>query len=209
MKKYNCPSCGAEVMLQSAASVFCVCQYCRSTLVRHDVDLELVGKMADLKDDSTIFQIGSSGRYKGEFVFVGRVRVSWEDGFWNEWFVRYDDGRDGWLAEAQGFYMISEPVQTPDELPKESDVVPGLVIQIGKLSYTVDDIKQVTYSFAEGELPFAAPQGFHGVSIDLSHGESDFASLSYGANGDVDVFTGKYLEFEKFHFQNVRQLDGW
>jgi hypothetical protein len=209
MKTFSCPACGAEVTFQSSASVFSVCKFCKSTLIRKDVSLESIGKMADLKDDATPLQLGVSGRCKGEFVVVGRVHVTWEDGFWNEWFVRFDDGREGWLAEAQGFYMMSFPVTKPENLPKVDQVRPDLRIQIGKTGYMVDDIKEVTYSFAEGELPFVAPQGFKGVSVDLRHGESDFASISYDGNGDADVFVGQYLDFDQFHFQNLRQIDGW
>ena len=103
MKVLNCPSCGAEVTFQSAHTVFTVCKYCQSTLVRKDLKLEDLGKMAQLKDDPTPLQLGTSGKRKGEFTLIGRVRVEWERGFWNEWYLRFDDGREGWLADAQGF----------------------------------------------------------------------------------------------------------
>jgi hypothetical protein len=209
MKKYSCPSCGAEVAFQSSASVFSVCKFCRSTLIRKDMDIEAIGKMADLKEDGSPLQLGTLGRFKGDFSLIGRVRVSWEDGFWNEWFVRFDDGREGWLADAQGLYMISFPVEVPPGMPTATEIRPGLPIQVGKICYSVDDVKDVTYTFAEGELPFAAPPGFKAVSIDLCHGESDFASLSYGTSGEVGVFIGQYVEFEQFHFQNLRPIDGW
>jgi hypothetical protein len=209
MKKYSCPSCGAEIEFQSSASIFTVCKFCQSTLIRKDLNLESIGKMAALKDDLTPFQIGTSGKYQGNFSIIGRVRVSWSSGFWNEWFVRFDDGREGWLAEAQGFYMMSFPVETPADLPLVGDLKPETTVKIAKTIYQVDDVKDVTYTFAEGELPFAAPMGFKGVSVDLVQGEQQFASISYGSGGDTDVFVGSYLEFDEFHFQNLRQIDGW
>jgi len=209
MKKYPCPSCGAEVRFQSSASVFAVCQYCKSTLVRRDLNLEALGKMADLQDDVSPLQIGTTGRFRGEFILLGRVKVKYEDGFWNEWFVRFDDGREGWLAEAQGFLMLSLPVEVPPNLPAATAIHPGLVVPIGKTEFTVQDVKKVTYAFAEGELPFPAPQGFQGVSIDLAAGSDDFASLSYGDKGDVDVFRGQYIEFADLHLQNLKAIDGW
>jgi hypothetical protein len=43
-----CPSCGAPVKFQWSSAVQTVCPYCRSILVRHDVNLEAVGTVADL-----------------------------------------------------------------------------------------------------------------------------------------------------------------
>ncbi len=214
MKKFSCPSCGAEVLIQSTATIFTVCKYCKSTLVRKDTDLESIGKMADLKEDASPLQIGTSGKYRAaglvasDFLVIGRVRVSWEDGFWNEWFVRFDDGLGGWLAEAQGDYMLSFEVTSPVTVPKLTDLEPESEVTIGKIKYLVSDIKTVTYTFAEGELPFIAPQGFKGQSVDLEAGENDFASISYSQEGN-DVFVGHYIEFDDFHFQNLRAIDGW
>lgn len=209
MKTFSCPSCGAEVVFQSTSSVFTVCKFCKSTLIRKDLNLESLGKMADLKDDATVFQIGTTGKYKGQFMLLGRVRCSWDDGFWNEWFVRYDDGREAWLAEAQGFLMLSTPVESKPALPTVDKISPGVIVTIGKIDYQVDDVKKITYSFAEGELPFRAPQGYSATSIDLRHGENDFASLSFGGDGAVDVFVGVYLEFDQLHFDNLKAVDGW
>jgi len=108
MKKYSCPSCGAEMVFHSGLSVYAVCPYCRSTVVRHDVDLEAIGTMATLPDDMSPLQIGTDGFYQGtRFSLVGRMKIGWKDGSWNEWFMLADDGRKGWLAEAQGFYAVS------------------------------------------------------------------------------------------------------
>jgi len=61
MVQVLCPSCGGPVPFQSAISVFAVCPYCTSMLVRHDLDVESLGKMAVLAEDSSPLQIGSAG----------------------------------------------------------------------------------------------------------------------------------------------------
>ena len=58
-----CPSCGAPVVFKSAASIFAVCEYCQSTLVRHDQALEDIGKMAALAEDRSPLQLGSEGHW--------------------------------------------------------------------------------------------------------------------------------------------------
>src|SRR5688572_486092 len=99
----NCPSCGAEIAFRSRASVFAVCSFCKSTVVRHDMDLSTIGKMADLQFDMTPLQVGTTGYYDGrKFELIGRLKVGYEDGFWNEWYTLFDNEEPWWLAEAQG-----------------------------------------------------------------------------------------------------------
>ena len=52
MRKFACPSCGADVTFQSAQSVYAVCAYCQSMVVRTDVDL---GAESPLWNDGATF----------------------------------------------------------------------------------------------------------------------------------------------------------
>ena len=47
----NCPSCGAPVQFRWSSAVQTVCPFCHSILVRADLDLKNVGKVADLPPD--------------------------------------------------------------------------------------------------------------------------------------------------------------
>ena len=60
----SCPACGAPVVFKSPASFHGVCEFCRSTLVRHGGDLENLGRMADLLEDASPIQLGTEGRYR-------------------------------------------------------------------------------------------------------------------------------------------------
>ena len=92
MKSTVCPSCGAPVRFQSAASILAVCEYCKSTLVRHDLNLEDVGKMAQLQTDGSPLQLRVEGKYRGvHFGVVGRIQLRFEHGLWNEWHLLFDD----------------------------------------------------------------------------------------------------------------------
>src|SRR5688572_12411014 len=107
MLKLNCPSCAATIVFKSRVSVLAVCSYCKSAVVRHDLNVENLGKMAELPPDMSPLQLGTRGKYEGtSFEIVGRLKVAWEEGTWNEWYLLFDSGRDGWLAEAQGFYGV-------------------------------------------------------------------------------------------------------
>src|SRR5437867_3521525 len=118
MAPASCPSCGATVEFKSSASVFAVCEYCHSALVRHDLDIENLGRMADLKVDGSPIRLGAQGRYREvHFGLIGRIQLRYERGIWNEWHILFDDGRSGWLGEAQGTYAITFLTPAAAELP--------------------------------------------------------------------------------------------
>src|SRR5882762_9202801 len=89
----TCPNCGAQVVFRWSSSVQTVCEYCKSILVRTDVDLKKVGEVADLPPDSSPIQIGTEGSYNHKgFVAIGRIVYEYELGSWNEWHLMLNDG---------------------------------------------------------------------------------------------------------------------
>lgn len=233
---FNCPSCGAEVVFQSKLSVYAVCKYCSSMIVRHDVDVEAIGKMATLPDDMTPIQIGTECDYRGNFLrVIGRMKVGWENGSWNEWFAVSDDGRKGWLAEAQGCYAVSfesnEALQSINEKGlgqkaseffgqfvnnKESQVsaepssIPelGSYLKINNQKLKVVDIKKAVCIGSEGELPFSAPQGRKTTTIDLLGLFGEFASIEI-ENDEWRIYSGHYVEWDELRCRNLRSLEEW
>jgi len=104
----SCPNCGAPLVYRWSSSVQTVCEYCRSIVVRTDVDLKKVGQVADLPYDGSPIQLSTEGRYgdKG-FVVAGRILYQYEQGTWNEWRIVLDGGADGWLSDAQNALTVS------------------------------------------------------------------------------------------------------
>ena len=103
----SCPSCGAALSFRPGTMV-AVCSYCKALAARKDRDPELIGKVADLVDTGSPLGLGASGTYTGRsFTLAGRVQLKHPlGGVWDEWYMALDDGRWGWLAEAQGrFYL--------------------------------------------------------------------------------------------------------
>lgn len=209
--KLNCPSCGAPVEFSSSVSIFAVCTYCGSSLVRHDLKLEDLGKMAQLAEDTSPIQIGTLGKYKGvTFHVVGRVKVQWSQGEWNEWYTAFEDGRFGWLADAQGDFGISFSVPAPSSLSGAVALQVGESVTLSSgLTYRVADIKTATYSGSEGELPFRAMPGRESLAVDLDDQQGGFASVDDSEQDGVSVYEGHWLDIEEFQFKNLRVFDGW
>lgn len=236
MKKFNCPSCGAPNSFFSNVSVYAVCQYCNSMIVRHDVDVEAIGTMAALPEDMSPLQIGTSGFYENQkFTIIGRMKVGWEKGSWNEWFLLMDDGRQGWICEAQGTYAVSFELNLETFLAFQSDFdkqisyfsasenlniknvlktkTPnfqlGSQINIDNIGdFEIVDIKKATCLGSEGELPFKAAKGRKTTMVDLIGENKKFASLEID-DEKKRLYVGKYLEWDEMCCENLRSLEGW
>ena len=97
----GCPSCGAPVQVYSPTAITVVCSYCDSMLVLQDGTLKDTGRDSALLQDFSPIQIGTTGTYNGQgFAVVGRLQAKYDAGVWNEWYVRFDNGENGWLSEA-------------------------------------------------------------------------------------------------------------
>ena len=95
----DCPSCGAPVRSMSASAVTLVCSYCHSLLIREGETLRDSGEDSALLEDFSPLQIGTSGVFnKQPFTLVGRLQARYDAGVWNEWYLLFADGSDGWLA---------------------------------------------------------------------------------------------------------------
>lgn len=209
MVKLSCPACGAEVKFRSGASVFAICAYCRAMLIRQDLDLKAIGKMAVLKEDSSPIQLGTAGVHdKTPFTAIGRVQMQWSDGMWNEWRLVFADGREGWLADAQGFYMVTFPFDDVFSPPDVRAIVPGAKLTIGKITYEVEDVRPARAIASEGELPFQAVSGLELTGVDLVGPGGRCASFTY-LDGVAEVFTGRYVEFDELSLTNLRVFDGF
>lgn len=208
-KSFICPSCGAQVVFKSAVSVFAVCDFCRSTLMRQDLSLVNMGEMAILQEDPSPLQRGTEGYYKGEhFTVIGRVQRSWEDGSWNEWYLYFDNGESGWLGEAQGFYMVSFESPETKDVPDVGSLQSGAYLSIKDNMMKVDDIKRCRCTFSEGELPFGASKDQEWTCVDLSGPDKAFASIEYSKEG-IRVYIGSYEDFDDLKFRNLKTFDGW
>ncbi|MEM7040683.1 MAG: DUF4178 domain-containing protein, partial [Bacteroidota bacterium] len=154
------------------------------------------------------FQVGTVGKFEGMgFMLLGRIKLVYPGGTWSEWYAQMDDGREGWLAEAQGQYMMSFREEGVD-IPTPDMVFVNAAIEIKGQHFKVDDVRKVRYAGSEGELPFLFQQGFEATSVDLRSRGGEFASILYGPD-KVEIFVGRYARFDEFQFDFLREIDGW
>jgi hypothetical protein len=203
----NCPSCGAPVVFKWSGAAQTVCPFCQSIIVRSDIDLQAVGKVADLPPDPSPIQILTEGVYKGKsFQVIGRIIYEYEQGGWNEWHIVFSDGVSGWLSDAQLQYAIS--FRAEGELPSSNQVFRGNSFNFGQTQYEVSTITIANYRGVEGELPFP----FYGKTrmkfADLRTSGRAFGTLDYSEDPAL-LFLGEWVEFEELQLKNLRQFEGW
>ena len=200
----SCPSCGAPVVFKSASSVFAVCEYCQSTLVRHDQNLEDIGKMAALVEDRSPLQLGAEGSYKGvHFALIGRIQIKYSQGIWNEWHLLFDDMRTGWLSEAGGEYVLTFAQQVQELLPQFADLKIGQRFVLASQPWTVSNIENAECVAGQGELPFKVGAGYPVAAVDLRNG-ANFATLDYSETPPL-LFVGEAVAFASLKMSKLRE----
>jgi hypothetical protein len=200
----SCPSCGAPVVFKSAGSILAVCEYCQSTLVRHDTALEDIGKMAALAEDRSPLQLGAEGSYKSaHFALIGRIQIKYSQGYWNEWHLLFDDMRTGWLSEAGGEYTLTFARQVQEALPQFAELKIGQRFVLASQPWTVSNIENAECVAGEGELPFQVGAGYPVATVDLRNG-ANFATLDYSETPPL-LFVGEPVALASLKMSNLRE----
>ena len=203
----ECPNCGATIQFLWSGAVQTTCEFCRSILVRHDLDLEKVGTVADVPPSTSRIQIGTEGRYRGTpFVVVGRIIYEYERGHWSEWHCRASDDTSLWLSDAQGEYAVTwaaapgTPLPASDALRRDQDVM------IDGTPFRVSVLTRARYRGVEGELPFEYWDKSEVLFADLKSGADRFATIDYSEEPPL-LYVGEFEEFDELHLGGLREED--
>lgn len=205
----SCPNCGAPVRFLWAQAVQTTCAYCKSVLVRRDLDLARVGLQADFPLTGSPIQIGTEGRWRGKsFVVVGRITYQWARGRWNEWHCVLNDGMSAWLSDAQLEYAMTVSASPTGPLPQLDTVRVGDTFYWNDIAYIVMNVLEAQYVGTEGELPFTSFDKQQSMFVDLSSDDGAFATVD-GTERPPLLYLGEYVRFDDLALQNVRQFEGW
>jgi hypothetical protein len=185
-----------------------VCQYCKSILVRTDVDLMKVGQVADLPQDISPIQLNTEGIYRNRsFVVIGRILYEYDQGGWNEWHLMMNDGKSGWLSDAQEEYAVSF-LASGQTLPAGSQLQVGEQFQWNGDAYSLSVLTRAHYRGVEGELPFQYWDKTDVLFADFRTATRKFATLDY-SDAAPSLYLGELVEFDDLKLTNLRQFEGW
>lgn len=202
-----CPSCGAQVTFRSSASVMAVCEYCQTTVLRDENTIRDQGKMSAILEDYSPLQIGSSGFLDGlGFSLIGRIQLQYPDGFWNEWYLQFDDGTNGWLSDASGLYVLTRHTGALPDAPQFTALSINQIIAYKSASYRVTDHRTATCTGGQGELPFIVGKGWQASVADLRV-QARFMTLDYSDGYPPQVYEGRAVTLNGLKIQLLRDVD--
>lgn len=204
MQTVSCPSCGAPVPFRSHASVLAVCEYCRATVVKELDAVRDLGKMSEVLEDYSRIQIGTAGVHGGRsFTVVGRIQLRYDAGMWNEWYVLFDDGLDGWLGDASGQYVMTTKRELGTGWPAFEAVRVTHQYDVGFGPYVASDKRVARCTGGQGELPFRVGEGWEARVADFRRGPS-FATLDYSDGAPPLLYAGTAVTLEEMKCQLLR-----
>ncbi|AKU23214.1 DUF4178 domain-containing protein [Massilia sp. NR 4-1] len=204
MQVVSCPSCGAEVSFRSHASVMAVCEYCNTRVLKDAGAVQNLGKIGSVLEDYSPLCLNASGVLGGRaFTVIGRIQLRYAAGMWNEWYLQFDDGSNGWLGDASGQYTVTTLRKPEGQLPAFEQLAPGKQYVIGKETYTAADIRSAECSGGQGELPFKVGDGWQARVADLRLGES-FVTLDYSDGPQPQLYHGIAVTLGSMQMQLLR-----
>ncbi len=217
MTRANCPSCGGPIEFAIGSSAVVVCGYCRSVVARTDRGPEAHGKVAALVDTGSPLRVGATGRHQNNgFRITGRTQMRHQaGGLWDEWYAYFDDGRWGWLAEAQGRYYVTFPVRVvrasgappPEGAPEARTTPPPRdELQLGARVWdlVVSEIGTAEVASAEGELPWRPTPNETYDYADLTGAKLEFATIDYSEEPPL-FFLGQETSLEKLGLDELSE----
>lgn len=190
----TCPSCGNIINKVTRSPQVVVCPACNSTSLLQNGKMEDVGKSAVLTDTPSIFEMYKTYRHKDwKFTPVGRVRYDYGDGYWDEWFVRSDNGKETWVSVDEGEIAIESLVQKDLSVPGFNDIKVGGAIMINRIRMTVIEKNSCTMVGAQGELPFRIVPNETCNYIDLLGPKKVSFTIEYKQDG-IDCYKGVWVD---------------
>jgi hypothetical protein len=204
MQQVSCPGCGAPIQFKSSASVLAVCEFCRTTVLKDAQSVINLGKMSEVLEDYSPLKIGTSGEFQGRtFSLIGRLQLQYSDGFWNEWYLLFDDGTSGWLSDASGQLTMTSVQNGVAQLPRFEQLQPGRTATLFGQIFTASDVRTARCTAGQGELPFKVGQGYVARVADFRAGDR-FLTLDYSDEGGIRAYLGQSVELATLKPQLLR-----
>ncbi len=193
----NCPSCGAPLAFRPGTMV-AVCGHCRALSARTDRDPRLIGKVGALLDTGSPLRLGMQGRFQDHgFTVAGRTQLRHPlGGFWDEWYLAFENGSWGWLAEAQGRSYLTFRQDLKQAVPPPESLSAGQALDLGPQGHwVVSELSEGAFLSAEGEIPWTVELGASYRFADLS-GEGDaFGTLDFSEDPPL-FFSGHRVDLD-------------
>ncbi len=187
----SCPSCGVAIAGVSAHTRSLQCPHCANWVYFSNNGWTNGGLFEHALDAPSLLRLGRAGKLESKvdsprrFVVAGRLRVSYSDGYWDEWWLEFDDGQHQWLEEDDGSYQLHAATDYQLDPEKALASHAGSSLDIGGVSWFVTERIDAEVAGTEGSLPVATRPTESVVCIDAIGNGSE---ISIEASGlDVSI----------------------
>lgn len=188
----SCPSCGVAIESVSAHTRSLQCPHCDSWVYLGNNGWAASGSFEHALDAPSFVQLGRRGKFEGRaFVVRGRTRLSYASGYWDEWWLEFEDGQHHWLEEDDGSYRLHEQTEAALNVEATTDARVGSSLIVEGQSWFVTESLQVQVAGTEGALPVAV---FPGEQISCIDAIGDGQKFSIEASeNDISVTQSRVI----------------
>jgi hypothetical protein len=184
-----------------------VCEFCHATVVKDLDAVRDLGKMSEVLEDYSPIQIGTSGSAGGRaWTAIGRIQLRYASGIWNEWFLLFDDGSNGWLGDSSGRYVITTERQLEGAYPAFESIQAGRELDLEGVRWIAAEKRVARCIGGQGELPFRVGEGWEARVADLRQGRA-FVTLDYSDGDKPVLYAGSAVTLEQMRCQLLRDDD--
>lgn len=195
VKTLNCTNCGAPLEIENQFIRTVTCRFCGSNfLVKGDEGLDKTGESATLADYPSRLSIGQKGAIRGRgFTVLGRIRYGYDEGFWEEWQVAWEDGAPpDWLEEDEGYWTLYKRERVKSAIPAYDEVSVGATIKVNNQDVFVTEKRTAKVAGSEGQFSSVFPlSGTFGYF--QGAGDNRAMSINYWKD-EIELSVGDELE---------------
>jgi hypothetical protein len=191
MKTLTCKNCGGALPIENQFVRTITCKFCDTVFLVSGTDtLDETGKTASLANFPSRLRIGNRGEIRGRgFNVLGRVRYVYDEGYWEEWQIAWDDGAPpDWLEEDEGYWTVYRRERVKSAIPLYDQVRVGMTIPINNRQVFITEKRTAKVGGTEGQFAAVLPLkgafgylqgGADGVSVGVNYWEDEI-ELSIG-----------------------------
>ncbi len=152
----TCPSCEGTLNITAQNSKMVTCNYCSMISYINAGNLTMIGQKSFFVDYGSMLKLGKKGKiYHIDIEVIGRLRIDYEDGFFDEWYLNTPQSTK-WLSEDEGkflFFTDSKTLNDPTVLNLPQIIV-GSFFEFQGLKLFIKEQCNAKINGGEGELPF-------------------------------------------------------
>ena len=195
MAEMNCTTCGAPLKIENQFVRSVTCEFCGSAYIVSGGDgLNAAGKTASLADYPSRLSVGDQGEIQGRtFTVLGRVRYTYDEGFWDEWQIEWHDGAPpDWLEEDEGYWTLYKRERVRGPIPSPEEISGGNSYTINNKSVFISEERTARVMGSEGQFSSVLPLQGDFTYVTGSAGDN-IMSVNYWP-GEIDLSIGTELE---------------